>query len=49
MPPYAGWLGEAARHLRMPIPDVGVPTPEQMVQTVKRSSPWITSRLLPRN
>jgi hypothetical protein len=39
MPPYAHWLDEAARHLRMPIPDFGVPTPEQMVQTVKRSSP----------
>jgi hypothetical protein len=49
MPPYAHWLDEAARHLRMPIPDVGVPTLGQMVQTVKRSSPWITGRLLLRN
>jgi hypothetical protein len=34
MPPYAQWLDEAARHLRMPIPDFGVPTPEQMAQTL---------------
>jgi hypothetical protein len=34
MPPYAQWLDEAARHLRMPIPDFGVPAPEQMVQTL---------------
>ena len=31
---YAQWLDEAARHLRMPIPDFGVPTPEQMAQTL---------------
>jgi hypothetical protein len=34
MPPYAQWLDEAVRHLRVPIPDFGVPTPEQMVQTL---------------
>ena len=34
MPAYDQWLGEAARHVRMPIPDFGVPTPEQMAQTL---------------
>lgn len=32
--PYAPWLGDAARHIRMPIPDFGVPTPEHMAQTL---------------
>ena len=34
MPAYDQWLGEAARHVRMPIPDFGVPTPEQMAQAL---------------
>jgi protein-tyrosine phosphatase len=34
MPAYDQWLGEAARHVRTPIPDFGVPTPEQMAQTL---------------
>jgi hypothetical protein len=33
-PLYAQWLDGAARHLRMPIPDFGVPAPEQMAQTL---------------
>ena len=33
-PPYAHWLGEEAQHLRMPIPDFGVSSPEQMAQTL---------------
>lgn len=33
-PPYAQWLDEAVQHLRMPIPDFGVPAPEQMAQTL---------------
>ena len=32
--PYAQWLGGAARHRRMPIPDFGVPLPEQMARTL---------------
>jgi len=34
MPAYDQWLGEAARHVRTPIPDIGVPTLEQMAQTL---------------
>jgi len=33
-PPYAHWLGEEAQHLRMPIPDFGISSPEQMAQTL---------------
>ena len=32
--PYARWLGDAARHIPMPIPDFGVPSPDQMAQTL---------------
>jgi hypothetical protein len=28
--PYARWLGQAAEHHRMPIPDWDIPTPEEM-------------------
>ena len=33
-PPYAQWLDQAAQHVRMPIQDFDVPTPEQMTQTL---------------
>jgi len=33
-PPYAHWLGEEAQHLRIPIPDFGISSPEQMAQTL---------------
>ncbi|MBN1139366.1 MAG: dual specificity protein phosphatase family protein [Anaerolineae bacterium] len=32
--PYTSWLGDVAQHLRMPIPDFGLPTVDQMVQTL---------------
>ncbi|MBN1140046.1 MAG: dual specificity protein phosphatase family protein [Anaerolineae bacterium] len=32
--PYASWLEDAARHLRVPIPDFGLPTVAQMAQTL---------------
>jgi hypothetical protein len=33
-PPYAQWLDQAAQHVRMPIRDFDVPSPEHMTQTL---------------